>query len=266
MDRKRRGIPGKRPVLELQPRDYDILECLGRLGHLGADLLAAHFWGDKESDPARRRLRKLTDLRAISVTLVGARSANLYSLSRVGSEYLVGARGELDGVHLHDPVRAAAGVAHGQLVASFRLYLAAMAEAGHGQLEQWSGGRGAEADELGLRAAHIAPDGIARVTLYSGARRSSGFALVECDIGTEGTAMRSKLAAYMAYFGHGTAPNVQLWIACAGGPQRRATVLRWVWAAGLQARTRIYPAAVLLERPAVAPIPRLDRLGAGSGT
>ena len=52
--RRRRAIPGQVPVIELQARDLDIIECILRLGgHLSADLLALQFWGTCQSDPAR---------------------------------------------------------------------------------------------------------------------------------------------------------------------------------------------------------------------
>lgn len=262
MRRRKRGIPGKVPVLELQCRDLDLLECLGRLGPLGSDLLAAQFWHDAASDPARRRLRKLTDLRAVAVTLVGARSANLYCLTRTGLSLLVGARGELDGVRIHEPVRAARGVAHGQLVAAFRLYLSSLSAAGHGELLAWHGGRSEVAATLGLKAAHIAPDGIADVALGRGA----GVVFAEADTGSEGLELRAKLGRYADFWHADPAVKSQLWIAASGGPARLATVAKWAAETGLSSRTRILPAAMLLERPALAPQPRLDRLGAGNGT
>lgn len=262
MKRRKRGIPSKAPVLELQSRDLDLLECLGRLGPLGSDLLAAQFWHDAASDPARRRLRKLTDLRAVAVTLVGARSANLYCLTRTGLSLLVGARGELDGVRIHEPVRAARGVAHGQLVAAFRLYLSSLSAAGHGELLAWHGGRSEVAATLGLKAAHIAPDGIAEVALGRGA----GVVFAEADTGSEGLELRAKLGRYADFWLADPAAKSQLWIAASGGPARLATVAKWAAEAGLQSRTRILPAAMLWERPALAPPPRLDRLGAGNGT
>lgn len=253
--RLRRGIPGKVPVIEIQDRDLNILECLGRLRHVPTDLLAAHFWGATNSDPAMRRLRRLLDAKLVKVTLVGSRSCNVFSLSARGYDVLSSCRGVLDGVRIAEPIRAAAGLRHATLVAAMRLYLSALSDAGHGELLRWSGGRSAVATELGLAACHLQPDGIGELQM----RRSCGFAVCEADTGFEHAELQSKLRKYQAFFGLRTESAVQLWIAAEGGDGRIATVERWVKEAGLARWSRVFRSADLYQRPALPPAPRLDR-------
>ncbi len=255
--RVRRGVPGKAPVVELQARDYEVLECLGRLGHLPSDLLAAHFWGSATSDPAIRRLRRLLDARLVAVTLVGSRSCNMFSLTGRGLDALVGQVGELEGVAVAEPIRAAASLRHRTLVNAMRLYLAALADAGHGTLLVWSGGRCAVAGDLGLAGQRIVPDGVAELQM----QRTRGFAVCEADTGSEGVELKGKFAKYAAYFATSARVGVQLWVAASGGDKRIETVAHWAREAGIGQRTRLFREGELYVRPALAPVARLDRSG-----
>ncbi len=257
--RRRRAIPSQVPVIELQARDLDVIECILRLGgHLSADLLALQFWGTRESDPARRRLRKLLDAKLLSATLVGSRLPNIYFVTRRGLDALAAERPNLEQLRLPEPVRTVAGLRHAELVSAARLYLSALADARHGQLLCWSGGRSQVANDLGLPAAHIAPDGIAELRMGS----SEGIALVEADVGTETSALRAKLDRYGRYLVD--RKGMQLWIVAAGGPARQATVEQWCKEANVGRHTRLFAEADVLVRPAKAPVARLFKLWAAS--
>ncbi len=256
-ERRRRAIAGKRPVLELQPRDLDIMECILRLGgHLNGDLLALQFWGSRDSDPARRRLRRLLDYKVLSATLAGSQQPNLYAVTKCGLDALLAVREGLTELQLAPPLRAATGIRHGQLVAAIRLYTAALADTGFGELIRWSGGRSAFAAELGLTAARIAPDGIAELRIGS----TLGIAFIEADVGTESVALQAKLARYARYLDG--RKHTELWLVAAGGPARMANVEAWCKEADIGRRTRLFAEAMLFARPAVMPVSRLYRVWA----
>lgn len=258
--RRRRGLPARAPVVELQARDLDVVECILRLGgHLSAELIALQFWGTRDSDPARRRLRKLLDARLLSATLVGSRLPNIYFATRRGFDALVAMRPDLGSLRLPEPVRTVAGLRHAELVSAARLYTSALVDARHGELIRWSGGRSQTANDLGLPAAHIAPDGIADLRLGA----TEGIAFIEADIGTETTVLRQKLDRYAHYLAE--RQRMELWIFAAGGSARRAAVEAWCKEANVGKWTRLYAESDVLARPAIRPVPRLSRLWSASG-
>lgn len=250
MDRRKRCIPGERCVVEIGPRDVEILDAVARCQFLDSTQIAREFF--HSHDRALHRLRQLVDARLLNATLVSSRRPNLYSCTRSGLEALKDHGHAGEGFRLPPPIRASA-VAHLALINDVRLYCGVLAQAGHGELLEWNSGRGQDARAAGLDQRGLVPDAIVALQLAN--RELTVF--VEADCGHETADLEAKLQRYSLLLpGQAT----ELWLACLGDRTRLLAVVRMCQRAGVDRSTRLFTRLDLVVRPAKPPVPMLAQL------
>ena len=233
-----------------------MLRLVGVVGYISTEQLARELFPNV--DRARRRLRQLCDARYIRVTVTGSRAQNLVSLTPSGRDALEAALGgEVDGLQLPGPI-ALASVRHHLAVVDMRLALAALRDAGIGELIAWHGGRSRRADEAGFATAKLAPDGLADVRLGN----STGLVAVEVDCATEGTRfLRAKLERYTSLLA--VREKTELWLLAEGTASRVVAVSRLCEELGVARKTRLHRYADVVRRP-FSFVPRLTTMLATS--
>ncbi len=248
MSRRKRCIPAERGPVHLTERDYLLLDAVARCGYLTSAQITREFF--KSQDRALHRLRQLVDARYLNATLLASRAPNLLSCTSAALDALRDRDGSLDGIRLPSPIRASA-VPHFVLTNDFRLYCAALREAGHGELLRWDAGAGVESQNT--RAHRLRPDATISVRLGS----AVGTAFVEIDCGHEGADLEDKLSRYARLL---PVPATQVWIVAAGPVARVLAVARMCRRHQIDRFCRLFTPEDICVRPAKPAAPRLFRL------
>lgn len=226
-------------------RDLDALVLVGLCGYLSIEQIARDLF--PSLDRCRRRLRQMFDAGLVSFAITDSRASTLVSLTAAGIAAVRAKAPEL-AAHLRRPAPInQAGVEHHLGVVDARLYAAALGERLGVPLVRWANAGGDVAQELGLQARGLRPDGVAEFAAAKGTLRVA----VELDAGTEpGSVLTGKLDRYAAVAEAGALDR--LWIVAAG-PDRQRTLGALVERRGLRGWARVLDHAAVVRRPVALP-------------
>lgn len=241
-----RRVRGGRVVLTA--RDMEILALVALCREITIEQIARAL--GMSVDRCRRRLRALFDAGYVNFHLLDSRASTLVTLAVRGRAVLAERAPEI-AARLRRPAPAIelAGVHHRSCVVDARLFAEAWGQARGTPLLRWANAGGDVAQELGLPAYHVEPDGVAEFDARPGGPR---LVAVEVDrAATEpGSVLAAKLGRYARMF---KARGLdRLWfIVAEAGEARARTIAALVSRYGLEDVVRVVSHAAIVKRPVV---------------